>query len=589
MQAFPGSARSLATATALDVSIVDGSGSQITTFGGGTQYTEDAAAAADPVGNASILVRQDTPAALTTTDGDNVARRGTNYGAAYTQIVSSTGSFVDTFGGGTQYTEGDTDATITGTAMLMEGAANTLLTVPGTTADGLLVNLGGNNDVTVTGSVAVTNAALGVVGGGVEATALRVTVASDSTGVLSVDDNGGSITVDGTVAVTNAALGVVGSGTEATAMRVTIATDSTGVLSVDDNGGSITVDGTVAVSGSVDTELSAAAALADNTANPTVTSVGAFPHWYDGATWDRAAGNSTDGLKVNLGADNDVTVTGSVAVTNAALGVVGGGVEATALRVTIASDSTGVVSVDDNGGSITVDGTVSITGAVDTELPAAASLTDNFANPTTTNVAAMGMVWDGVTWDRAAGTSADGALVNLGANNDVTVTSGAITETNSAAIAASLSVLDDWDESDRAKVNVIVGQAGIAAGTGVDGATVPRVTLATNVGLPAGTSVIGKVGHDITGIGHGVATVTTAGTDVALAGSTSCKRVVIQAQTDNTTGIAVGGSGVDATIATGTGIFLNPGDAFELETDNLADVFVDSLTNGEGVRYTYFT
>jgi hypothetical protein len=36
-------------------------------------------------------------------------------------------------------------------------------------------------------------------GGGVEAAALRVTVASDSTGVLSVDDNGGSLTVDGTV------------------------------------------------------------------------------------------------------------------------------------------------------------------------------------------------------------------------------------------------------------------------------------------------------------------------------------------------------------------------------------------------------
>lgn len=39
-------------------------------------------------------------------------------------------------------------------------------------------------------------------GGGVEANALRVTIASDSTGVVSVDDNGGSLTVDGTVAAT---------------------------------------------------------------------------------------------------------------------------------------------------------------------------------------------------------------------------------------------------------------------------------------------------------------------------------------------------------------------------------------------------
>jgi hypothetical protein len=76
-------------------------------------------------------------------------------------------------------------------------------------------------------------------GGGVEADALRVTVAHDSTGVLSVDDNGSSLTVD------NAALSVTGGGVEATALRVTVASDSTGVLSVDDNGGSLTVDGTV--------------------------------------------------------------------------------------------------------------------------------------------------------------------------------------------------------------------------------------------------------------------------------------------------------------------------------------------------------
>lgn len=44
--------------------------------------------------------------------------------------------------------------------------------------------------------------------------------------------------------------------------------------------------------------------------------------------------------------------------------VTGGGVEASALRVTIASDSTGVISIDDAGGSITVDGTVAISGTV---------------------------------------------------------------------------------------------------------------------------------------------------------------------------------------------------------------------------------
>ena len=40
----------------------------------------------------------------------------------------------------------------------------------------------------------------------------------------------------------------------------------------------------------------------------------------------------------------------------------------------------------------------------------------------------------------------------------------------------------------------ISGQAGIAGGTGVDGVTVPRVTLATDVGLPAGAAEVGFVG-----------------------------------------------------------------------------------------------
>ncbi len=51
-------------------------------------------------------------------------------------------------------------------------------------------------------STAVTTtfpASTGVTGGGTESGAQRVTIANNSTGVLSVDDNGGSLTVDGTV------------------------------------------------------------------------------------------------------------------------------------------------------------------------------------------------------------------------------------------------------------------------------------------------------------------------------------------------------------------------------------------------------
>lgn len=98
----------------------------------------------------------------------------------------------------------------------------------------------------------------------------------------------------------------------------------------------------------------------------------------------------------------------------------------------------------------------------------------------------------------------------------------------------------------------------------------------------------GEVGK-VTSIGHGVKTVTTAGTDVALAASTPAKVVIIQAQTDNTGAIAVGASGVDATVATGSGVLLYAGDSVALEIDNLADVYIDATVNGEGVRYTYLT
>jgi hypothetical protein len=71
------------TASALDVNIKSGSSS-------GTQYTEDAVAAANPVGDALILVREDARAgSLTTTDGDNVAARGTNAGELYVKHVDA--------------------------------------------------------------------------------------------------------------------------------------------------------------------------------------------------------------------------------------------------------------------------------------------------------------------------------------------------------------------------------------------------------------------------------------------------------------------------------------------------------------------
>ncbi|TIX28935.1 hypothetical protein [Mesorhizobium sp.] len=72
----------------------------------------------------------------------------------------------------------------------------------------------------------------------------------------------------------------------------------------------------------------------------------------------------------------------------------------------------------------------------------------------------------------------------------------AVTLASDDAALASLGVMDDWDESDRAKVNLIVGQAGVAAGAGAVSATVQRLTLASDdpavatLGAISGAAVI---------------------------------------------------------------------------------------------------
>lgn len=347
----------------------------------------------------------------------------------------------------TEYTEGDTDTSITGIAVMWEDASDTLRTV--SAAKPLPVDI-------TDSSIAATQSGTWTVqpGNTANTTAWKVDASSVA---VPVTDNSGSLTVDGTVAFSNTTIAVTNAGTFATQATLQTGTNSIGKL-----GANSGVD-----IGDVD-----------------VTSI--------------AAGDN------NIGNVDIVTVPAPLSTT-------GGGTEATALRVTVANDSTGVLSVDDNGGALTVDGTVA------------------FSNTTI-------------------------AVTNTG-----TFATQATLQAGSAAIGK------------------------LAANSGVDIGDVDVTSIAT------GTNAIGRVGHDITGIGHGVTTVTTAGTDVALAGSTACKKVVIQAQTDNTNVIAVGATGVDATIATGTGVVLFPGDAFELEIDNLADVFIDSLVNGEGVRYTYFT
>lgn len=254
------------------------------------------------IGDVDVLTLPSTPTGDNTigrvklTDGTDVADvlDLTNSNPLTVAIVDGAGTQITSFGGGTQYTEGDTDASITGTVMMMEVAADTLQPVQGTVADGLLVNLGANNDVTVTGTVTATATDLDIrnlvfatdkvdasgttlgSNSGVDIGDVTINNAAGASAV-NIQDGGNTITVDGTVAVSNA------------------------TFPVTDNGGSLTVDAPVATpvfvrlsdgaaaitTLAVDTELPTAAALADNTANPTVPAIGTFMHGWDATTWDR--------------------------------------------------------------------------------------------------------------------------------------------------------------------------------------------------------------------------------------------------------------------------------------------------------------
>lgn len=165
--------------------------------------------------------------------------------------------------------------------------------------------------------------------------------------------------------------------------------DSSGRLAVSLLASSATV--------TVDSELPAAAALADAAANPTTPTVGAANLVFNGTTWDRlkeavaaldstGTGIPTAGIVGQFDDASTSTVTENqfahVRISTRRALLIEGVASGTAVTVTLTST--------------TITGTVT----VDSELPAASALSDAFANPTTPVVGAAMMVWNGTTWDR---------------------------------------------------------------------------------------------------------------------------------------------------------------------------------------------
>jgi hypothetical protein len=282
--------------------------------------------------------------------------------------------------------------------------------------------------------------------------------------------------------------------------------------------------GTVSITGAVDTELPAAAALTDNFANPTAPAVGAFTMVWDGATWDRAPGNILSGqfIQGDIAHDSPVNATTNPlllggraqAAAPTAVSLDGDAVRAWFLlngaQATVITAAGNLIGGDVANG-LDVDVTrVTGTVTVDSELPAAAALTDNFATPTAPAVGAFAMVYDGATWDFLRGTAVDGALVNLGANNDVTVTGAVDTElpaaaaltdafANPTAPAVGAFMMGwngaTWDKVDTANTGRL--QVDVVTGGGTDTPTNPVNSWDTTAAVAAGATD----NHDHTDVG----------------------------------------------------------------------------------------
>jgi hypothetical protein len=195
---------------------------------------------------------------------------------------------------------------------------------------------------------------------------------------------------------------------------------------------------------------------------------------------------------------------------------IGGGGEANALRVTLASDSTGLVSVDDNGGSLTIDGSVGLNagtnniGDVDVlTLPAIPAGTNNIGDVDIASIAAgtnaIGNV--GIIGRASGGLSASANLID-------------IDETEDEVKGSAGQVFGWYIYNDGAAEVYVKFYDNTAAGTTV-GTTTPKFTMP----IPAGAAA--NVFSDIgIAFGTGITVAATTGGAVADTAAPAANQVV---------------------------------------------------------------
>lgn len=211
-----------------------------------------------------------------------------------------------------------------------------------------------------------------------------------------------------------------------------------------------------------------AAALADNTSNPTTLSQGAMGMVFDGSTWDRMRGDSTNGVLVNLGSNNDVSVTGTVTVSATQLDIdsLTKDDDSVLVYANTAKDGSGTdyVPLIDSDGHLQVDILSGGGGGTQYAVDAAAGGTD-------TGTLSLSVRDDAL----ATLTPADGDYVQTRTNN-----------------RGALWIKPDGDVSiDDGGNSITVDNSGITTIAGAVSGSEMQVDVVAS--LPAGTNAIGKL------------------------------------------------------------------------------------------------
>lgn len=139
---------------------------------------------------------------------------------------------------------------------------------------------------------------------------------------------------------------------------------------------------------------------------------------------------------------------------------------------------------------------------------------------------------------------------------------------NLAATTTALQIMDDWDESDRAKVNPIVGQAGVQGGAGAVSATTQRIVIATDqTTIP----IIGGTGTCT----HTTGTATGSSSQ-ALASNSSRKYLLIQNNSVAAIWFNFGGTAA----AAAPSIFLGANASFVMENNFISTQAINVIRTG---------